>query len=181
MKNKRDFIGNLSLEQLYELIENLLPKMGIEVNSKDSINSIKAIINVDNVGIFTTYYILFTEKLLKNYLEIDELSVKINKKFSSGASKVHIVTNHTISGGFESKLERSLTTKNSVFFWDIDDIVSNIEMNYEDYWRHNDQELISYETEFETKIHETFQIKKLVEYKAAYQKLLSIFIEPNPS
>lgn len=80
---------------------------------------------------------------------------------------------------FKIELERLVSNKNSTLYWETDTILKNIEDNYSDYWRHSDQALISYETNFEEKIIDSFEIKKLVEYKAAYQKLLSIFIEPN--
>jgi len=179
VNDKREFLTKLSIEELVLLIEKLLPNMGITSVKINSNNSVEAIIDAGKAGLFTNCYILFSEQLSKVYSHLDEVANEVNSKFNTGCSKIYIVSNGSISNGFEIELEQKVTKKNSIVYWQLDDILKNIDENYSEYWRHKDQELVSYETNFEKKINESFEIKKLVEYKAAYQKLLSIFIEPN--
>lgn len=179
VKDKRDFLGKLSIEELVKLTQKLLPNMGIKSVKRNSDNSVDAIIDAGKAGTFTNCYILFSEQLSKGYSQIESVVEVVNKKFNTGCSKIIIMSNGSISTGFEMELERRVNKKKSIDYWQIDDILINIEENYSEYWRHSDQALISYETYFEEKVNESFEIKKLVEYKAAYQKLLSIFIEPN--
>ena len=179
VENKKEYIEKLNLDNIVHLYENMLPQMGFNEVKRISQNIIEVSFEVLNAGRYINSYIFFTETLSKGYNHYDSLSELLNRKFASGQSKVNIVTNITITSGFKLELNRKLTKQNSVEYFEINDILKSIEDNYSDYWRHNDQSLISYEKEFENKMTESFQIKKLVEYKAAYQRLLSIFIEPN--
>ncbi len=179
VKDKKEYLINLSVEGLIDLSEKLLPNMGIFTLKRISSNSIEAIIDTGKAGKFTNCYIVFSEQLSRGYYQIDNISELIDKRFNSGYSKVYIINNHTISNGFEFELEKRVSKKNSIIYWQIENLLKNIEENYPEFWRHSDQALIAYETHFEDKVNESFEIKKLVEYKAAYQKLLSIFIEPN--
>jgi len=179
MTDKREHISKLSVDGLVEMLERLLPSMGIKDVKRVSGNAIEATIDAGPAGTFTNCYILMSEHLTKSYAETDSLAEFISKRFSAGCSKAYVVNNGSISGGFELELEKRLTKKNSTLYWKLDDILTKIDDHYPDYWRHSDKSLVSYETDFEQKINESFEIKKLVEFKAAYQKLLSIFIEPN--
>lgn len=179
VNNKKEFIEKLNTEELVQLFENLLPNMGLTSIKRTSANCVEVEISVPNAGNYINCYLFFNEPLAKGYPHIDILIEEINKKINSGCSKIYIVSNHSISTGLQLELERGSSKKKSIEFYQNSDILTNIENNYSDYWRHTDQSLISYEKEFENKMTESFQIKKLVEYKAAYQKLLSIFIEPN--
>lgn len=179
VNDKRDFISKLSIKELVELIEKLLPTMGIKSVKRNSNNSVEAIIDAGKAGSFTNCYMLFSEPLSRGYSQIEVMADVVNRRLNSGCSKTYIVSSGSISKGFELELEHRMSKKNSLMYWQIDDLLSSIEENYPDYWRHSDQALISYETNFEERVNDSFEIKKLVEYKAAYQKLLSIFIEPN--
>lgn len=179
VENKKEYIEQLPLEQIVHLYENMLPQMGFKDANRTSENIVEVTFDVPNAGSYTNSYIFFKETLSKGYLYYDTLAADINKLYSKGQSKVNIVTTGTISNGFKLELNRRLNKQNCVEYFEIKDILTAIEGNYSDYWRHTDQALISYEKDFEGKMVESFQIKKLVEYKAAYQKLLSIFIEPN--
>lgn len=179
VNNKKELIEKLNIEELVQLFQNLFPNMGLTSFKRTSENCIEVEISVPNAGNYINCYLFFNEPLAKGYPHISILTEEINKKLNAGCSKMYIVSNHTISNGFQQDLERGATKKKSIEFYENSNILSKIEENYSDYWRHTDQSLISYEKEFENKMTESFQIKKLVEYKAAYQKLLSIFIEPN--
>lgn len=179
INDKRVFIQKLSTEGLIGLIERLLPTMGIKSLKRNSNHSVEAQIDAGKAGIYTNCYIVYNEALSRGNKYLDVIADNVNKKFHSGCSKVFIINNYSISKGFEIELEHKASRKNSIVFWQTDDLMKNIEENFPDYWRHSDQTLISYEKHFEKNIVESFEIKKLVEYKAAYQKLLSIFIEPN--
>ena len=169
----------MDLESLVHLFENMLPQMGFKEVKRTSKDCIEVTFVFSNAGKYINSYLFFLGPLSKGYLDYETLMTKINKKFSVGNAKVYIVTTGTISSGFKQELDRRADKSNSTEYIDINDILRTIEENYPDYWRHSDQPLISYEKEFEEKMVESFQIRKLVEYKAAYQKLLSIFIEPN--
>jgi len=56
-----------------------------------------------------------------------------------------------------------------------------IDSYYADYWRHNDQDLIAYEKDFETEINEDWSLKKVRQFRSAHEKLFQIFIEPRLS
>lgn len=177
--NKKEFIEKLNTDEVLHLFENMLPNMGFKNVQRKSGDTIQVIVDVSNIGEITINYIFFTEILSKAYTEFETLVSKVDKLFSNGISKIIIVSNKTISNGFRLEIDRKVSKKNSIEFKEIDDILKQIEDHYSEYWRHSDQALISYEKNFESKLIESFQIKKLVEYKAAYQKLLTIFIEPN--
>lgn len=177
--NKKEFLEKLNTDELVDLFENLLPNMGLSTLTRTSANCIEVEIVVPNAGNYINCYLFYNEPLGKGYSNIQLLIDEINKKLNAGCSKIYIVCNQSISNGFQLELERGASKKKSVEFYQNIDILTIVEENYSDYWRHTDQSLISYEKEFENKMTESFQIKKLVEYKAAYQKLLSIFIEPN--
>lgn len=179
VEDKREFIEKLTADDIIQLYEKMLPQMGLKEVKRTSSDSLQVSFEVPNAGSYTNSYIFFNEALAKGYNRYKELSETIEKKFAAGNSKVYIVANKTISTGFKLELGRSLSKQNSVEYIDFDELLKSIDSNYSDYWRHSDQSLISYEKDFENKMTESFQIKKLVEYKAAYQKLLSIFIEPN--
>lgn len=176
--DKKEYLLKLSIDDMIELLVKLLPYMHIKSVSRISGNTVEGMIDTA-MGQFNVCYIVFNTPLSKGYSEIESLVTNIDKKFHAGYSKVFIVNIHTISGGLRTDIERKVSNKNSTTFWDRDTLLTNIDTHYPDYWRHSDKALISYETDFETKLIESFEIKKLVEYKAAYQKLLSIFIEPN--
>ncbi|MEZ4958994.1 MAG: hypothetical protein R2830_04190 [Saprospiraceae bacterium] len=178
-QDKRNYIQAVSSKTLLELIQNLLINSGIDSLIRISDNQIEATIEAGVAGTFKNVYCMLAEPLSKNYSGMNPLSEEIDRRFKNGCSKFYLVSNHSISTGFRVKLEQTTIHKNSIVYWDTDDLLKNIEKNYPDYWRHNDQSLITYEKYFENRINESFEIKKLVEYKAAYQKLLSIFIEPN--
>ncbi len=179
VQDKREFLKALPIEGLADLLEKLLPNMDTKSIKRTSENSFEAIVDAGKAGKFTNCYVIYKEPLSKGNKQIDAYSEMANKKFDAGCSKLIIISSDTISNGFEQELERKLSKKNSTSYWGLELFLKNIEDNYPDYWRHSDQALIAYETNFETKLIESFEIKKLVEYKAAYQKLLSIFIEPN--
>lgn len=177
--NKKEYLEALSTEELIQLFEKLLPSMGLTEFERTSANCVQIEVSVPNVGNYRNCYLFFSESLTKGYTHINTLLEDINKKLNSGSSKVFVVSNHSISTGIQLQLERDSAKKKSIEFYQNSDILTKIEDNYPDYWRHTDQALISYEKDFERKMTDSFQIRKLVEYKAAYQKLLSIFIEPN--
>ncbi|GAA0875187.1 hypothetical protein GCM10009118_15960 [Wandonia haliotis] len=176
MTGKREHFDEISLYELTLLIENLLPKMGRTSVNKENESSLSAKID-STAGEFNTYYHCTIEKLLKNS-DVSTMSDYLNSKISEGFTKIYLISSSTISGGFKASLEAKLQSKNLIEYWEIDDLLDLIEENYKDYWRHTDQELLSYEQRFENGIKDSFQIKKLIEFKAAYQKLISIFIEP---
>ena len=179
VEDKKDHLEKLTIDERVELLIKLLENMGIKAPIRVSENVIEATVYVENVGTFKNCYMLFSENLQKNFSGFDNLVIQIDKKTKSGCSKIILVNSDSISTSFKNELERKVIQKNSIDYWPIYDLLEKIENKYPDYWRHNDLSLISYETSFELKITESFEIKKLVEYKAAYQKLISIFIEPN--
>jgi|GEM_PF-636668 len=179
VEDKKKYIESIGLDGIVQLYENMLPLMGLQEAKRASNDTIEVAFEVTNAGRYINSYIFFPNSLSKKYSDYDTLVELINKKYTAGHSKVNIVAIGTISSGFKQELNRRISKQNSIAYIDIDSILKAVEDNYSDYWRHSDQALISYEKEFEGKMVESFQIRKLVEYKAAYQKLLSIFIEPN--
>ena len=177
--DKRDYLNKLNNDELVDLLTRLLPNMDITKVERTSGNCIEADIDAGKAGLFRNCYLTFPESLSKGHAGMETIAEQINKKYNAGVSKMFVVSNDSISGGFRTELERKLTKKDSIIFWELGDLLKTIEESYSEYWRHSDRSLITYETNFEQSVTDSFQIKKLVEYKAAYQKLLSIFIEPN--
>lgn len=178
-KDKRQYISELSTIHLIELIERLLPNIGMNNIKLISENVLEAFFEQESIGSFKTIFIIYNEPLNKSSHLLDRLLEIIEKKFNAGASKIYLISNHSISTGFRVQIENKVSRKKSIEYWELDDLYKMIESKYPEYWRHNDQSLIEYEKDFEKKLDESFEIKKLVEYKAAHQKLLQIFIEPN--
>lgn len=179
MIDKRKHIQNLNSDEIIELLLKLLHNMGIKNIKRENAREITGEIDVDALGTVTSCYKLVEGKLIKNYPQMNDTRVEIDRKLLEGSSKVHVISNKYISTGFRQALERSLSNKNQVNYWDIDALLERIEQYYPDYWRHSDQALISYEKKFESLVDETFEIKRLTEFKSVYHKLLSIFVEPN--
>lgn len=176
MTDKREHFEGISIGELTLLVENLLPKIGMTSVKKENESSLSAKVN-SPAGEFSMYYHCTTDKLVKN-TDISEISSFLNSKISEGFSKIYLISSSTVSGGYKASLELKLQSKNLVEYWQVDDLLDLVENHYRDYWRHADQELLAYEKRFENGIKDSFQIKKLIEFKAAYQKLISIFIEP---
>jgi len=176
--DKRKHILGLSKEEVLDLLLKLLPNFNNNEVSRENGDSIVEKVDVGASGNFKNYYKVINKKLTKGDEDVDTLTAEIEKKITSGISKVIIVSNDSISTGFKTELERKLTSKDKLDFWEREDLIKNIEKYYKEYWRHNDLALIAYEKRYENCIKDSFQIKKLVEFKATYQKLLEIFIEP---
>ncbi|MEL1248383.1 NACHT domain-containing protein [Flavobacterium helocola] len=177
--DKEKITSELNTDELINLFLNILPILNFKEIQKTSSNTIEGILKQENIGDFKVFYMIFDERLSKSYEDIDQLKKNIEKKISEGVSKVYIVANKYISTGFKTKLETTLPTKNLLEFLELSQLIKLIDEKYSEYWRHNDTSLIEYEKSFENILEESFEIKKLVEYKSAHQKLLSIFIEPN--
>ena len=160
--NKKEYIESLSTEALVGLFINLLPNMGLTSVKRKSETCLEVDIEIPNAGTYLNCYLFFSGPLSKGYPHIAALIEEINKKISGGCSKIYIVCNHSISGGLQFELDRGANKKNSIEYYQNSDILAKIEDNYSDYWRHSDQSLISYEKDFERKITDSFQIKKLV-------------------
>ncbi len=178
VNNKKEYIEKLNTIELVQLFENLLPNMGLTSVKRPSANCFEVEISVPNAGNYVNCYLFFNEPLSKGYTHITILIEEINKKLYSGCSKIYIVSNHSISTGLQLELERGATKKKSIEFYQNSDILSKIEENYSDYWRHTDQSLISYEREFENKMTESFQIKNWLNTKLLIKNYFQFLLNP---
>lgn len=118
------------------------------------------------------------EYLGRNYPLYDSFVKSIEKKISGNSyNSVYIVSTKNITEGFKDKLNKHF--KNSVIvYWDRDEVVKQVNEKFDDFWRHNDQDLLNYEKLFESEANDDWQIKKIRQFKSAHEKLLKIFVEP---
>lgn len=92
-------------------------------------------------------------------------------------SRVIVVSNKYISTGQKQRVEKELKTQ-LIEFWGRDEVIEKIDVSYNDYWKHSDQDLLAYEKFYSDDVQDDYAFSKLKQFKATHEKLYGIFVEP---
>lgn len=175
LSKKISKIESLSRQLIVDLIINLVSKIGyenIDENDTTFVASFKGPITTDNHG-----FIYFEEHLTGN-VDLSKIIEKIKKiKNEKLFSTTFIISNFNISKGFRDSLNLKLKNETLIYLGR-DEIIDLIEQNNNDYWKHDNLELLDYEKNYCTSILQESELKSLKIFSDKYQKLLDIFIEP---
>lgn len=167
-------IESLNRSKFIELINALLKKMGYtNISSGDEFISAELASPMSSIK---ESFILFDETLTSNY-DINEL-IKQIEKYSNmfGFGSYYIVSKKNISKGFIESVSNS--SKKRINFLFRDKLIEYVDQYLEDYWSHDDVQLIGYERFYKDSIVRDSDLKSLKIFSDKYQKLLDIFIEP---
>lgn len=167
-------IESLSREKLTELVQALLNKMGY-TNISTEVEFISAEL-ASPMSSIKEAFILFDETLTGNY-DTNKLLEQIeNYSNLFGFASYYIVSKRNISKGFIENVSSGSKKKINYLFRD--KIIEYIDLHLEDYWSHDDVQLIGYERYYKDSIVRDSDLKSLKIFSDKYQKLLDIFIEP---
>lgn len=167
-------IETLSRDKFIDLMNALLGKMGY----KNIIHEDEMIIAElsSPMSSIKEAFILFDESLTGNF-DTNTLLEQIEKQSSiRGFASFHIVSKRNISKGFIESI--SAVSKKTINYLFRDKIIEYIDQHLEDYWSHDDVQLIGYERFYKDSIVRDSDLKSLKIFSDKYQKLLDIFIEP---
>lgn len=163
---------------LPKLLEVLLDKLSMIDIVKVSIDFIKSKLVIPGLGTQEFGYFILYDTIHSDEIVYSDLAEGINQQLITGSfSKLYVVSNRYISKGVKEKLHKNLNT-NLLDYWDRDELIKKINDLYPDYWRHGDQELLAYERIYSSDIHDDWSFGRIKQFKATYDKLYDIFIEP---
>src|SRR5690554_557120 len=169
-------IQDLNFDELFNCITNLVTRIGYK-----NVKKIGKTVIGEQQGLMGTnethQFIIYHEKLLGS-VDIHSKTSEINQLLSdSKANVLYIISNSSISNGFEKALSRSLPNY-KITLIDRDKLIELIDSKYSDFWKHDDVQLIEYEKNFCLICSNETEVKKLKIFNEKYNKLLDIFIEP---
>jgi ABC-type iron transport system FetAB ATPase subunit len=167
-------IETLSRDKFIDLINALLGKMGYKnIHLEDEMITAELSSPMSSIK---EAFILFDEGLTGNF-DTHKLLEKIEKQSNTqGFASFHLVSKKNISKGFIESI--SLGSKKTINYLSRDKIIEHINRYLEDYWSHDDVQLIGYERFYKDSIVRDSDLKSLKIFSDKYQKLLDIFIEP---
>ncbi len=168
-------IEGLTQVLMFDLIKNLVDKMGYENIIENNLNfvaSLKGPITTDNHG-----FIYFDEHLTGN-IDLSKIIEKIklfkNEKLFSAT---FIISNSSISKGFRESLSIKLN-EFDLKYLGRDEVIELIDEFNPDFWKHDNVELLDYEKNYCSSIMQESELKSLKIFSDKYKKLLDIFVEP---
>lgn len=171
-------IEMLTPEIFFATMSNLLLKMGYkEIKNAEAyfLGLYENPISNDWHG-----FIPFSERL-SGKVNHDEIVQHINKiRGSANFHTTFIVSQNNISKGFREALKSKIQNIN-LDYLDRDDIIKLLDQHINDFWRHDDIDLLDYEKFYCDSILKESELKKLKIFNEKYQKLLDIYIEPKIS
>ncbi len=125
-------------------------------------------------------FIMFPFRLSGNIKIYQIKNIIVERQKETKASSIFIVSKYHISKGFETSLNNERMAFNTNFLGR-DKTIELIDKYYPEFWRHNDNLLISYESKFIKGINNDNELKLLRLENDKYQKLIDIYIEPRIS
>lgn len=177
MNKKVTKLDNLTLEQLSDAISKIAEEMGY----KDIVSSEGGVIkaNLNNGFGLTSHFFFLYNELLSGTIDFNEFVNDIsNVREKVSINNITVISSKNISKGFQDSLNR-LIKDIPINYVGRDSLIQLLDQYYPEFWKHDDVNLIHYESEFAANIKEDNQLKKLKLSSEYSQKLLSIFIEPS--
>lgn len=174
--NKIDKTESLDLQLLFEVTESILKTEGYKEIKRQKENLLLAKLdrgfNNTEAGIYLT-----TEHLSGQNVDLEPIKAEIqsfSKKYNF--FELVFVLTKTISKGYKAKLASELNL--NISFIDRDDLIGLIDQKLENYWAHNDMELLEYEKYYIDNISKENELRSLRAYEKEAQRLLNIYIKP---
>lgn len=168
-------VEDLSLEQLKEALKVIISKEGF-INIKDDDNVLVA--NLDNpMSPITNIFVLFPF-LLSGDVDVNRIfDLLMFEQSKHSANNLTIVTKNHISNGFQEALNSKV--KNiKINYIGRDRLIRLIDKDYPELWKHDDINLLKYESDFSENVKQEDQLKLLKLPTEKCQKLLEIYINP---
>lgn len=168
-------VEDLSLEQLKEALKVIISKEGF-INIKDDDNVLVA--NLDNpMSPITNIFVLFPF-LLSGDVDVNRIfDLLMFEQSKHSANNLTIVTKNHISNGFQEALNSKV--KNiKINYIGRDRLIQLIDKDYPELWKHDDINLLKYESDFYENVKQEDQLKLLKLPTEKCQKLLEIYINP---
>lgn len=178
IESKRNKVkGIKSLEELTEITKTILTTNKFQKITKLSSSIIEAEITYPEVGTIKNLYIHINRRLSKGDKSLEQIQQAIQKRHENGYSKIIIISNDNITNGFQQKLKQYFKSTN-LEYWDADVLVEKIEVDYQNFWNHSDQNLLKYEKSYQKNHDDSKVTKNLVGFSNSQKKLIDIFINP---
>lgn len=175
--NKKEQIENLSDSDIIILMKTLLEKRGVK-KLKIEDNCILGIQEIF-VGSVVVLFINFSQRLggITDDVIKEIYNDIVNYQKRYGANNVFIFSKQNITNGFKDSLSKLASTM-SLSYMGRQDIINLIDSFYEEYWRHDNVELLAYESNFIKMIDDDTELRKLTFPQEVYKRKLNFFIEP---
>ena len=103
---------------------------------------------------------------------------QIANALSGIRGKIYIVSNHTISNDFEIKVKEAVE-KGDVSVIGRDHLIKLLKSDYPEFWKHGDDMLSGYESDFLKKEKEDTQLLALKINSDKYERILNITLQPS--
>lgn len=173
---KLDTIKALDIKSLKELTKTLLGLMGFK-NVREGRGGILA--EEQSAISELSHIFILPEVSLTGNVDIISISSLIDHAIDSDSFNViTLVSNNHISSGFQSSLN-ALYPKIKINYIGRDKLISIVDEQFPDFWRHDDSALVAYEHQFESLMEGENQLKLLHLPSDKYKRLINIFIQPS--
>lgn len=180
IKEKQEMLAKLTDSEFVDMFERLLENQNFTNIKKEESSIICEQRIMGRVTVFL--FVLYTKRLsglnreaiASIYHDIENLQ----NEFS--ANSVFVVSRDTISEGFKQTLSKNSTNINPTYI-ERNALIGLIEEHYSDFWRHDDQNLLTYEKKLLAELEEDTELRKLSFSEDKYKKKLDFFIEPHLS
>ena len=165
----------LSQEKLLNVWTEILKKekfSGIIVKN----NSVTA--NTESILVpVKCLYITFPFQLSGN-IETEYIAQEVTKlRNEENANLVTIISQHHISNGFQKAIAEIISNF-EISFIGRDELIKLVDEHFPELWKHEDVELLGYESDYKNNITNDNQLKKLKLPSEKCQRLLDIYISP---
>lgn len=174
--NKISKIENIKINELLELTESLVKKQGyfnIEIKEHNFLTAqIKKGFETTITGFWLT-----KKRLSGNIEDWSDIITEVKEYVTKYQLKdLIVVSNKFISKGKENKFKESFDL--NFTFLNRDSLIELIDDNLENYWSHNDIELLEYEKHYITNIANENELRNLRGLHKDSSKLLDFYINP---
>lgn len=168
-------IDSLSQEKLLNVWCEILKKKNF---SDISITKNCIVANSESVLVpIKCLYVIFPFQLSGN-IDLDYIAQEIiSLRNIENANLVTVVSQQHISNGFLKGI-RDIIKNFEVSFIGRDELIRLVDDNFPDLWKHEDIELLDYESDYKKSISNDNQLKKLKLPSEKCQRLLDIYISP---
>lgn len=172
---KIETVEKLTCKSLLDLLKILLESLGF-VNIR-TINDVIRAEERTTLRKISQAFVCMGEHLNAN-ADLETIILKIRDiQKTEAVHVITIVSNNNITLGFQKSLQHHLSDL-PIEFIGRDELISHIDSNFPDYWRHDDASLIEYEHQYESVMETETQLKLLHLPGEKMKKLMNIFIQP---
>ena len=169
-------LENTPYEKFKEVLIRLLSSMGM-LEIKDE-NLYYTAIEKGTLTDSLNTFIISQEKL-SGAVDTDSIMEILDKiQNETRANKIIFFSQHHISKGFEFAISQK-HKGSSIVYIGRDQIIPLIDKYQNDFWKHDDIQLLDYEKKFHSSLENENQLKLLKLPNDKYEKLINIFIQPS--